>query len=726
MTRALTLLCAGLALAGATLPVPAAANPYANTNAYVVSTSAGTVTVVDTATATVRATLPVVAGPSRVVVSPDGTKAYVSHPAAGVVTVIDAALLSVTATITTAAGPGELAVSPDGHHLFVSVSGGIQIIALADGHTVATVPLGGVSELVFSPDGSRAYAAHGVLSVIEVATLSVTSTSIAATALALMPNGQRLYTSAASGAIHEVDTTTNTVFRTIAIPGTSGPLALTPDGSRLYAGIQGTNLVCSVYGCGGVAFRNVTVYETAGNAVIATIALGSPTNRLAVTPTRADLYMLVPSTSLSIVSVNTNRARLTLPLGAGVNDLAMTPDPNAVIVPYLIDAVNDAAPATIVNNYTATAVTNVLANDTLGGVPARLSTVTLSEVSSTAPGLALDAATGAVTVEAGTPAGAHALVYRICETASPANCDQATVSVNVRLPYVIDAVDDIAVTNPGKTAGNALANDTLNGLPATTATVRVSQVATSHSGVAMSTAGFVFVSTSTPMGLHSLVYRICEAASLQNCDVATVTVEVIPHVVDAVDDAGAVTRTGGTAVANVLANDKFGTTVATLGTVSLSLVSAPIAGITLNVANGAVTVSSGAALGVHALTYRICDLTNPTNCDHATVAVTVNPYYIDAVNDSARGSSKVPNTPIASVLNNDTLGGVRATVSTVRIELVSMFPANPKVRLDVTDGSVDVLGKTDSGLYSIVYRICEIANPSNCDQASVTLDLSGK
>lgn len=106
--------------------------------------------------------------------------------------------------------------------------------------------------------------------------------------------------------------------------------------------------------------------------------------------------------------------------------------------------------------------------------------------------------------------------------------------------------------------------------------------------------------------------------------------------------------------------------------------------------------------------------------------MTVGPYLILAVNDSARGSSKLANTPLASVLANDTLGGVRATTATVRISMISLTPANSKIRLDTTDGSVDVLGKTSSGLYTMVYEIAEIAQPTNTSRATVTIDLSGK
>jgi len=40
--------------------------------------------------------------------------------------------------------------------------------------------------------------------------------------------------------------------------------------------------------------------------------------------------------------------------------------------------------------------------------------------------------------------------------------------------------------------------------------------------------------------------------------------------------------------------------------------------------------------------------------------------------------------------------------------------------------SVDVLGKTSSGIYVLTYEVCEIAMPANCARAAVAIDLSGK
>jgi len=226
---------------------------------------------------------------------------------------------------------------------------------------------------------------------------------------------------------------------------------------------------------------------------------------------------------------------------------------------------------------------------------------------------------------------------------------------------------------------------------------------------------------------HTLVYKACETTNPDNCGTASVKVTVLPYVVRAVDDRGAISpSTGGAAVANVLANDTLGDQVATLANVTLTQLSSTNPGVALDTSDGSVDVARGADIGTHALVYRICEIANPSNCAQASVTVTVQPYQVVAVADRARASSKTPGTAIASVLANDWLGNARATPANVSLSLVSLSPPNNDVRLDLSDGSVDVLRRTQSGTYTLVYQICEIASPANCGQGTVTLDLSGK
>ena len=128
------------------------------------------------------------------------------------------------------------------------------------------------------------------------------------------------------------------------------------------------------------------------------------------------------------------------------------------------------------------------------------------------------------------------------------------------------------------------------------------------------------------------------------------------------------------------------------------------------------------AFGNYAVFIRFATGTSLANCDPGHASITVR-TMIDAVNESVRASSKTGGTVIASVLANDTLNVVRATTATVQLSQVS--PPIPGITLNLSSGAVSVTPKTNSGLYNLVYRICEIASPTNCDSATVTLDLSG-
>jgi hypothetical protein len=177
-----------------------------------------------------------------------------------------------------------------------------------------------------------------------------------------------------------------------------------------------------------------------------------------------------------------------------------------------------------------TALASVLANDTFAGGQATLSNVTLRTDSADAV-LTLQA-NGSVTVAAGASVGPHRLTYEICETGNPSNCDKAVVTVSVT-PYAIDAVDDAgsAQSAPGGVAvSNVLANDTFDNAPATSAKVVLSLVSSTSSGVTLDpTSGAVRVAPGTAAGAASLTYRICERASANNCDQATVSVTIIPQ-----------------------------------------------------------------------------------------------------------------------------------------------------------------------------------------------------
>ena len=280
----------------------------------------------------------------------------------------------------------------------------------------------------------------------------------------------------------------------------------------------------------------------------------------------------------------------------------------------------------------------------------------------------------------------------------------------------------------GVAIANVLANDWVNGVSATIANAQLSLVSSSAASVSLDIAdGSVDVAAGTASGTYSLVYRICDRANATICAQATATVTIPAYAITANDDNGTATpSTGGVAVANVLVNDTLAGLPATLAKVQISQLSSTQTGISLDAATGRVNVAAGTPTGPQTLTYQICESAKPTNCDSANVTVTVQNYVIDAVSDYVRTSHKTPGILLANVLANDKFAGGPANLTNVRLSQISLTPNTPYIKLNVTTGAVELTKKVNSVTYSLVYQICEINAPTNCDQATVTLELSGR
>lgn len=275
----------------------------------------------------------------------------------------------------------------------------------------------------------------------------------------------------------------------------------------------------------------------------------------------------------------------------------------------------------------------------------------------------------------------------------------------------------------GVAVADVLANDWVAGARASLGNASVS--AQDAGPVTLDPAtGEVVVAPGAAPGVYTLTYQACALADPTNCDAAVVTVEVPPYAIAAgLDHGSASPSASSTAVASVLANDTLGGVRATLASVALSLVSSSDPGVTLDLSDGSVDVARGTALGTHALSYRICELASPLNCATGVALIEVAPYTVIAGDDSARATSKKAGVAIASVFANDSINGVRASSANVRLSLVTA-PSNA-IKLNLSTGAVSVGAKSSSGLYSFDYRICELADLTNCDTARVTLDLSG-
>ena len=365
---------------------------------------------------------------------------------------------------------------------------------------------------------------------------------------------------------------------------------------------------------------------------------------------------------------------------------------------------------------------NILSNDTYNGEPVTLADVILT---STPTDQLIINEDGSVSFVPGTEAGTYTIDYTICDAADSGNCDTATVTVEIMqgAGNIIDAVDDNYTASTGEDGviadSNVLSNDTYNGEPVTLADVILTSTPTDQ--LIINEDGSISVVPGTGVGMYTIDYTICDVMDVNNCDTATVTVEVMQdmgNAINAVDDSYTTTTGDGGEIpeSNVLSNDTYNEEPVTLTDVILT--STPTDELVIN-EDGSVSVVPGTEAGTYTIEYTICDVMDVNNCDSATVTVEVMQgadNIIDAVDDGYNAGSGGGIIADSDVLFNDTLND--ETVSLIDVILTS----TPTNELTINeDGSVRVNPGTSAGTYTIDYTICEAANPDNCDSATVTV-----
>jgi YVTN family beta-propeller protein len=112
---------------------------------YVTDVGSGNVSVIDTASNAVAATIRVGGGPVGIAVTPDGKYVYVAN---GSVSVISTSNNTVIATVQAGYYPYGIAVTPDGKYVYVttccafSTTNRVSVIETAHNTVIATIPVG--------------------------------------------------------------------------------------------------------------------------------------------------------------------------------------------------------------------------------------------------------------------------------------------------------------------------------------------------------------------------------------------------------------------------------------------------------------------------------------------------------------------------------------------------------------------------------------------------------
>ncbi|WP_146841218.1 gliding motility-associated C-terminal domain-containing protein, partial [Flavobacterium glaciei] len=334
---------------------------------------------------------------------------------------------------------------------------------------------------------------------------------------------------------------------------------------------------------------------------------------------------------------------------------------------------------------------NVLGNDTVNGEPATAANTNVTPA--TNGPLSIDA-DGNVTVAPNTPSGTYTLTYEICEAgATPANCTTATVTVNYVNPLV---ANDDTFTSAG---GNVLANDSVNGDPATMTNIVITPV--TNGPLSIDADGNLTVAPNTPSGTYIIVYEICQTGMTPvNCTTATVTV-IVNNPIVANNNTFPVT--GG----NVMSNDTVNEAPAT----AANAVVTPVTNGPLSIdADGNLTVAPNTPSGTYTIEYEICEVgSKPSNCTRAIATVVINNALV-ATDDTMPATG-------GNVLANDTINGVPATKDNTDVTPVTSGPLS----IDA-DGNLTVAPNIVAGTYIITYQVCETgSNPLMCTTATVSV-----
>lgn len=201
--------------------------------------------------------------PTSIAITPDGKFAYVASRLSDTISVLDTATDAVTATITLPSGNGvsRLAVSPDGQRVYATVLGAHSIVAINTSDNTVIEPaidLGfDAAGIAVSPDGSLIYATDagtsGGVAAIDAAAGTVMTTIAVAnhpSAVAFMPDGLFAYVTqagintAGEFTVSKIDTASSAlVGEPIEVGNFPTSLGITPDGLQAYVGNERSNTV---------------------------------------------------------------------------------------------------------------------------------------------------------------------------------------------------------------------------------------------------------------------------------------------------------------------------------------------------------------------------------------------------------------------------------------------------------------------------------------------------
>ncbi|WP_051580825.1 serine/threonine-protein kinase [Pseudonocardia acaciae] len=262
--------------------------------AYVLNRDPQLISVLDTASNRVTATIPVPAGPPRFVAfAPDGARAYVTiydeRDTVNLLAVVDTATNRVLANVPVDRRPFAATVSPDQRTVWVSShdTGLVDVLDTASNAVIRRIQVAPNPHWVaFATAVNRVYVANhesNLLSVVDPVTYAVVTTIRVGTSphsVAVSPDGRRVsVVNFDSNTVSVVDTATNQVVATIPVGRNPQYIGYAPDGRVAYTA--------------NADDKTITVIDMTRNAVTATLPTGGEPTSIALTHDGARGYVTV-------------------------------------------------------------------------------------------------------------------------------------------------------------------------------------------------------------------------------------------------------------------------------------------------------------------------------------------------------------------------------------------------------------------------------------------------
>ena len=224
-----------------------------------------------------------------------------------------------------------------------------------------------------------------------------------------------------------------------------------------------------------------------------------------------------------------------------------------------------------------------------------------------------------------------------------------------------------------------------------------------------------------PIGDTTVTWTVEDVAG--NIETCTQTIQVVGPIIANEDKVGLFNGyEGGIAIADVLANDLLNCSALVRSEVVLTLDSTLPSVLTFDTTTGAVTVKSNTPVGTYSFDYKICEVSNSSNCNTTTVEIKVVAPTILAVKENLGPINGTIGGKTTSLIASDKLNNIQAVIGSNPGEVTLTGTAPAGLTINTTDGTVTVSAGVKAGSYDIEYTICDNNNPgTNCSTATSTV-----